>query len=310
MRSTIILFSYLILLSSLTACLSSKPLDLKIQPEEDTFVYRSTNNTETDVSVMGMDQKVVVEQVVEQEYDIQETEEDGTLNIKMTTKSMKVDQTNPMMSMTYDSKNPDSNEPAEMMTGFDNMIGKEFDLKISPKGEILTLETDGGMFDGVFDDVPNGEALQAQMEGQFGVESIRSSMALMTGFYPDTPVKVGDTWTKMKTTTMGMQNEVETTYTLKERKRGIATIEFSSKIKSDPNAEAVEMMGMEMSYDLEGTQSGTIMVNEKTGWAKKTEGTQKMEGTMNMSGGQVGQMSADMKTNVSYTIERLDGTKS
>ncbi|MEM1328346.1 MAG: DUF6263 family protein [Bacteroidota bacterium] len=294
-------------LSLLTACLSKKPLDLNLKTDDTTsFVYETSNTSETDVSVMGMDQKVLIEQSAKQQYDIMGTDESGNLEIKLTTKSMKMEQINPMMTMKFDSENPDENEPADMVAGMQNMIGKEFQMKMSPKGEVLDLTTEGGVFEGTFDNVPNGEALEAQMEGQFGVDAMRSSLAMLTGFYPDEPVKVGDTWTKIQTVTSGIQNKIETTYTLTERKGGVATITFVGKVQSDPDAEAIEMMGMQMSYDLAGTQSGTILVDEKTGWAKQTKGEQNMEGKMNMSGGQVGEMSADMSVSTRYTIERAD----
>jgi hypothetical protein len=299
-------FFCLISIGLLSACLSKKPLDLNLQTEDTkSFVYLTTNTTDTDVSVMGMDQKVLVEQETKQQYDIVGQDNEGNLDIKLTTKSMKMEQVNPMMTMKFDSDNPDENEPAEMVEGMQNMIGKEFQMKLSPKGEVVDLKTDGGVFNGAFENVPNGEAMEAQMEAQFGLEAIKSSLATLTGFYPTTPVKVGDTWTKEQTVTSGMQNVVKTTYTLTERKGGVATITYVGTVQSDPDAAAIEMMGMEMTYDLSGTKTGTILVDEKTGWAKRTEGKQEMEGKMNMSGGQVGQMSADMNTSTSYTVERV-----
>lgn len=296
---------YVIGLVVLSAC-SNKMLDLKMEAStEDSFTYRNTNTTESNVSVMGMDQKVIMEQSTDQEYDIVKRNADGSMDIKLTTTAMQMEQVTPVMTLKFDSENPSENEPTEMVKGFENMVGKEYDMKMSAKGEIIDLSTKGGIFDGAFDGVPNGEMMEEQMEGQFGVEAIKSGMAQVSGFFPDQPVQVGDTWTKNTTITSGMKMLAETTYTLTERKGGIATITFSSQLKTDPNAEAMEMMGMEMKYDLAGTQKGTIMVDEKTGWTKKTEGTQEMKGKMNMSGGAVGEMSADMNTTSKYTYERI-----
>ena len=290
----------------LGACSGTKPLDMKMEASAtDKFVYRTANTTETNVSVMGMDQKVMIEQSTDQEYNIVNRNADGSMDIKLTTLSMKMEQINPMMTMKFDSENPEANEPAEMVKGFENMVGKEYDMKMSAKGEVLDITTKGGVFDGAFDGIPNSEAMEEQMEGQFGIDAIKSGMAQVTGFFPDNPVNVGDTWTKNTTITTGMKMLAETTYTLTERKAGVATITFSSQLKTDPDSAPLEMMGMEMTYDLKGTQKGTILVDEKTGWTKKTDGTQEMKGTMNMSGGAVGEMSADMDMMSKYTYERI-----
>ncbi|MEL6719885.1 MAG: DUF6263 family protein [Bacteroidota bacterium] len=148
--------------------------------------------------------------------------------------------------------------------------------------------------------------MEQQMEAQFGAETIKQSMSQMTGFFPDEPVKVGDTWTKSNKVEAGMAMLVETTYTLRERKDGTAFIDFNAKVTSDPDAKGIEMMGMQMQYDLAGTQSGTIQVDEKTGWTKETKGKQEMKGKMNMSGGPTGEMSADMEVLSEYTYKRIE----
>ena len=255
----------------LNAC-STKPLALKMTAEPSSkYVYRSSNMTETNISVMCMELIVIVDQTTVQEIDIQKTIEDGSMDIKLTTLSMQMEQVNPMMSMTFDSENPEKNEPADMVEGMKALVGKEYMLTMSPQGKILELETEGGAFSGAFDNVPNGAAMEEQMEAQFGTSAIRQSMSQMTGFFPDEPVKVGDVWTKSNKIESGMAMLIETTYTLKERKNGIAYIDFSAKVTSDPDAKGIEMMGMQMQYDLAGTQSGTIQVDEKTKSKKRGE---------------------------------------
>ncbi|MEM6698899.1 MAG: DUF6263 family protein [Bacteroidota bacterium] len=301
-----ITFSLFAIVALLWSACSPKPLALKMTAEpSNKYVYRSSNMTETNISVMGMDQKVMMDQTMEQEYDIQKTNEDGSMDIKLTTLSMQMEQTNPMMSMTFDSKNPDKNEPADMVEGLKALVGKEYVLKMSPQGKVIELETEGGAFSGAFDNIPNGAAMEEQMEAQFGTSAIKQSMSQMTGFFPDEPVKVGDTWTKNNKIEAGMAMMVETTYTLKERKNGIAYIDFTAKVTSDPDSKGIEMMGMQMKYDLAGTQSGTIQVDEKTGWTKETKGKQDMKGKMQMSGGPTGEMSADMDIVTEYTYQQI-----
>ena len=275
---------------------SNKTLQLSLQPDaSQSFTYELTQNVDNTVSVMGMDQQTAMEQTTTYAYNVKQVNTDGSVDLTMAIQSMRMEQATPMMSMVFDSEKPEDNNPADMVAGMKNMIGKKFDIKLSKTGEVLDVTAEEGMFKGMFDGVPNGEMMEQQMEAQFGAETVAGSLRQLTGFYPSTPVKVGDTWTKTSDAQSVMPVKAETTYTLKERKNGIAVIDFTRKLTSDPNAEPMEMMGMEMKYDMNGTESGTYNVDEKTGWATQVETKQDMGGKMNMKGGPMGEMSADMK---------------
>lgn len=302
------LFSILIIATLLfSACSSSKKaVELTLQPTgNQSFTYASTNTTETSISMMGMDQKVLVEQTVKQQYDVKKVNTDGTFDLTITTKSMKMEQVNPMMNMRFDSDNPENNEPKDMVDGLNNMIGKKFDVVVDKQGAVKSLNVEGNLFDGVFDNIPGGEQMAAQFESQFGENAIKSALSQTLGFFPDKPVKIGDTWVKNTTSEMGMKLDLQTTYKLKERKNGIAIIEFVSDAKTDPKEAPLEMMGMTMSYDIKGTMKGTIIVDEKTGWAIKNTGEQNMKGKMNMSGAGMGEMSADMGIVTKYNYDKM-----
>jgi hypothetical protein len=291
----------------LSACSSSKVLDLKLAPQSaQSFVYRTKQTTNTDVTVMGMPQSVSMEQSTDQQFDILKVNSDGSLDLKVTYKTVKIDQDLGMMTMKFDSEHPENNEPAEMVENFKNLIGKSMEVKMSNKGEVLDFKTKGSLFEGVFDNVPNGETMEAQMEAQFGEESMKQALSQMVGFYPEKPVKVGDTWTMKRSVKAGMTMDIETTYTLKSRKSGVAFLDFSGKVKTDPSNSTIEMMGMNMSYDLAGTQKGTIEVDEKTGWVIKTTATQDVGGKMMMKGSPMGDMNADMKIKTVYTYDKID----
>ncbi|NJK83612.1 MAG: hypothetical protein HC912_07120 [Saprospiraceae bacterium] len=303
------LFSTLIIAHLLfSACSSSKKaIELTLQPTgNQSFIYVSTNTTETSVSMMGMDQKILMEQTAKQQYDIKKVNSDGTFDLTVTTKSMKMEQVNPMMNMRFDSDNPANNEPEGMMDGLSNMIGKSFDVVVDKQGDVKSVSMEGKLFDGVFDNVPGGEQMAAQFESQFGESAIKSALNQTLGFFPDKPVKVGDSWVKSTTSEMGMKLDLQTTYTLKERKNGNASIEFVSNVATSPSEAPLEMMGMTMSYDMKGTLKGTILVNEKTGWAIKNSGEQSMKGKMNMSGAGMGEMSADMDVITKYNYEKIE----
>lgn len=300
-KLSLALFGF-VALTMLFSCSGNKALELSLQPTaSDTFTYQTINNTETKISIMGMDQIVMMEQTTDQEYKIKDIASDGTVNLTVATTAIKIEQTNPMMNMSFDSEKPEEAEPKGTLDGLSELIGKEIDVKLSKTGELVSVNMPEDMFNGVFDNNPGGDQVKQQMEGLFGEQSMKSSFTQLTGFYPEQPVKVGDSWTKENLIETGMKMNVKTTYTLRERKGGVAMIDFKSDVATVMDGDGIEMMGMKMSYDLKGTQEGTITVNEKTGWASKTEGEQDMKGKMNMSGGAMGDMSADMVLTTTYS---------
>ncbi len=304
--SKILFFGCLAIL--LLGSCSPKTLQLSLQPKaNDAFTYRMTQNINNAVSVMGVDQETTMEQIMDYDYKVQKINSDGTVELNSTLKKMRMEQAAPMMSVVYDSEKPEDNNPADMMKSMDKLIGQKFNIKLNKTGEVVMVKGSDEMFEGLFEGTPNGEAMSEQMKSQFGANNIASGLEYLTGFYPKESIKVGDTWVKESTKQITTSMVATTTYTLKERKNGIATITFTSDLKSPPATEGVEMMGMTIKYDLKGTQTGTITVDEATGWAKRTDITQDIGGDMKMSGGPVGatEMSATMKVGGTYIYERL-----
>lgn len=287
----------------LASC-SNKALQLSLTPDDRSFTYQLTQNVDNTIGVMGMDQQTALEQVISYAYNIEKVNPDGSMELTMSIAALRMEQATPMMNMVFDSEKPEDNEPADAVSGMKNVIGKKFDIKLSKSGEVLEVKGEENMFKGAFDGVPNGEMMEQQMEAQFGESTIVGSLRQLTGFYPTEAVKVGDSWTKESDAQSAMPMKAETTYTLKERKNGIATIEFTRKLKTDPDGKPMEMMGMEMSYDMSGTESGTYLVDEKTGWATSMEATQDMGGKMSMKGGPMGEMQADMKVATKNVYKR------
>ncbi len=110
---------------------------------------------------------------------------------------------------------------------------------------------------------------------------------------PDEPVAVGDSWSQEMTLTTMLPAVFEITGTLTDRTDGVSTVELECTIKPLPDAPPMKIGPLSMTYKLEGTQKGTLKINEATGWFAEGEMTQEMEGEMIMSGipGQDGEQS-------------------
>lgn len=109
------------------------------------------------------------------------------------------------------------------------------------------------------------------------LESQRQQMTQMVAPLPDKPVGVGDSWqSTMTTPDPNLPATISAKYTLTGRKGGDAIIKVDGTIKSEKG--------------INGTLSGTMQVEEQTGWTKNANIQMTMKGKvqggakMNMSG--------------------------
>ena len=104
------------------------------------------------------------------------------------------------------------------------------------------------------------------------------------GIFPDKPVKVGESWTK--NTTMNIQPfsmAIEAKYTLKSVADGKANIDVASVIKVNPAGQADPRM-KDVKIDLNGTQSGTMVVETESGQLLSSNIKQSISGKINAQG--------------------------
>ncbi|OGC43382.1 hypothetical protein A2Y85_08515 [candidate division WOR-3 bacterium RBG_13_43_14] len=82
---------------------------------------------------------------------------------------------------------------------FSLLLGQSFTMTVSSRMKIVALEGLDEMVDRMIDnlDIPEGmsrEQMKENFQNQFGDESMKETMEQMFAFYPELPVRKGDTW--------------------------------------------------------------------------------------------------------------------
>lgn len=179
---------------------------------------------------------------------------------------IKMDMNMPGMGeMKFDSEMPDTTNPAA--ASFIDLVGKKMSMEMTQSGEII-----------------KGDELEGLDQVNMG------NLGTQFGFYPDKPVKVGDSWEKSSTQNVqNMSMLLKAKYTLKSVDGDKAVVEcdgtFSidhSKSTGDPAADA-RLKEMKM----EGTQKGTMELEVSTGMLVKTDLVQDIKMTMDFGGSPV-----------------------
>ena len=214
-------------------------------------------------------------------FDVVDVDEFGVASVKFTFDEI---QMKSGMGISFDSKDASTlNTPqAKMMS---SLIGQSLNMKIKPNGKVEEITGFEEMFDSMFNNtgLPDNEMMtkmKEQIKKQYSSSSLTESMEQAMAIFPDKPVVVGETWTRTLKVNYGMAMSLQNTWTLKERKDGKAIIDVTTTIVSNDAAEPLDLGMMQLKYNLQGEQSGTIIIDEETGWTVSGDIVQNIHGTV------------------------------
>ena len=103
---------------------------------------------------------------------------------------------------------------------------------------------------------------------------------------------------------MGMTNTA--TWTVAGRSGGVSTVNVTSTMQSD-SAASMSMGQMTIHYDLKGTSTGTLEIEDATGWIIRSKMETDMSGTATMEGSPMGVMDIPMQSKIIATVEPVTG---
>ena len=116
--------------------------------------------------------------------------------------------------------------------------------------------------------------------------TMKGELQNLTAHCSAEPRKVGDTWSRSFVLMQPFLTKVTTHYTLDSREDGIAHLSFTTQTETDPGTET-NCMGKKATIQVKSECSGTLEVDEATGWPINGEGTVKKTGKVTMEGSQI-----------------------
>jgi hypothetical protein len=219
---------------------------------------------------------------------VKDVDAKGTMTIEVAFGPMSIKSGGPQGDFEYDSENP-PDEIALQARALAAMVGQSFTMKLTPGGQVTAVEGVDEMLQKVFDSMqmpegPMKTAIMTDLKRQFGSDALQEMMEKTMAIFPDKPVGIGDSWTRTLTVKTGLPSTIEETWTLVDRKDGTATISSESTLKSDEKAPPMRMGPFLMKFALSGAQTGTLKLDEATGWFVEADFKQKLSGDMILSG--------------------------
>lgn len=263
-------------------------VDLKLNLAEGK-TYKLMTTTDQDIQQKPMGQTQNMEQTIGLglTHTVEGLTEDGNAVVKVTYEKVRyVNDGNPVLGRTeYDSDNPPAEVPL-MAQGFAGLVGQSFNMTITPEGKVTDISGVEDMISKMADGMDVSEAEKAQMKEQlkmqFGDQALKESMENTMAIYPENPVGVGDTWEKEVSITSGFPMTVKNRYTVKSVSDSRVILDVESDVTT--NDAAMDVGGMNIDYDLGGSQSGVIEIDRNTGWVVKSTMTQDINGDVAAQG--------------------------
>ena len=194
-------------------------------------------------------------------------EPDGTIHGTYTYDAVRVKMNGPGGAVDYDSAKGGEAPTHPMARVFAALVGQKLDVVMAPDGRVTDLKGGDRLVEAIAKAVEIPEAARAgfeqQMKAQFGEDALKRNFEQMTAIYPKEPVAVGDTWEAEQRLSLGMPMTVKSTYSLKSLAGGKATVDVRGTMQTDPEAAG----GLpNATFDLKGTQNGTMAIDQATGW--------------------------------------------
>ncbi|HSG80987.1 MAG TPA: DUF6263 family protein [Gemmatimonadota bacterium] len=268
------------------------PLRLQFEPGR-TFTMEMTLDQQISQTLFGQEQQMT--QVMEMTYGVAVEGVDAAGNglVNWTYDAVRFEVNGPMGRLVYDSADPTA-EVSPLLQGYAAFVGRSFRARTTPRGKVLEVSGFEEILQALLQDMelppgPEADAVRAQLEAQLGDQAMQELLTRMLAVYPDGPVAIGESWGSQLSVTSGYPMTVDATYTLNERRSGLAIIGVAATVQSTPGAPPMEMYGMNLSFDLAGDQAGTIEVDLESGWVVRGELQQNFSGQVSVSGGQAGE---------------------
>ena len=263
--------------------LGQEKLDLRLRLKKgDVHRINVTLDQTIQQDMQGLKQQQRQSITITYTFAVNDVDPQGASTIAVKYESVAFHAKMPGGNVDYDSANPPAQVPA-MAGGFAGLVGQGYTMKIRADGQVSEVKGLDQLLAALLAkmNVPEGPARAAAeraLRQQINEQNMKSNLQTVFAPYPDHPVAIGESWMRKTEISLGFPLVIESTYTLKARQGGVATIEVAGKAWSPADAAPVDLGQMKMSYKLTGDQGGSLTIVESTGWTQTADISQKLGG--------------------------------
>lgn len=273
---TIILFVSMVLAGCPVAKKSIESVRLKLNLEKQkTYTY--SLNTHFDMEMLMMSQKIGTGLDMDYRYllNLDKIDSAGNTVLRSTIGDVKMKADVMGMSMGYDSRERVDTSHQDPMSAnirrmFAGMLGKTFQVTLSPSGEIQNIAGLEDIVTGMTNNLPGDEQDKAGMKDKLNEslnqQQIRQAFGQVFNLYPDKPVKIGDHWKReVALGIKGMNSNQAITYTVSDITPDKVVLDLKGEIRSSTDKQLTDSTNK--LPVMNGSEAGTISIDRTSGLA-------------------------------------------
>ncbi len=303
------IINFVLMIAVIAAVQCAKPeisLQLNLKPG-DSFITRMTTAQQITQTVQNMTNELAQEITMDLRYDVTAQDEAGVSTIRVTYERIGFSQVGPFGTFEYRSWESPEEVPLAAQ-GFAILVGKSIEMQLSSRGQVMEVTGIDEILDAMLEsleltvDDQTRAMLKENFRRQFGQSAVKENMSRMFAFYPDKPVGVGDSWDSSAKLATGIPMIIGTQCRITGIKDGKVSLNVKSKIEPNKDERITQIMGMDMYYDIQGTQEGTIVLDSLSGWLVEGQLEQNFDGSVKVTSPQAPEESMDLPMTVSSTI--------
>lgn len=286
-------------------------IDLKLNLKKgDSFYMLVETNQDIAQTMMGQEMKQKQIMIMGYDYDVLDVLSNGNYKIQITYKRVAFKNESDYGSTSYDSSEPET-ESNPAAKSFKSLLNSNYYFICDNKGNVLEVAGLDEMIQEMIESMEfNTEeekiAYRESLEEQYSSEDMKSQLSNSMSFYPNKSVSSGDSWNKIIGNNTGMPMVLTNTWTLNSINGNVSNISVISDLTTNPD-ETIDLNGMTVKYDLKGSQTGEMEVNNVSGMVNTSTVNQDIKGTMTMSSESLPEdmtMPISMKTTMTITCTK------
>jgi hypothetical protein len=225
--------------------------------------------------ILNQELKINLGMTIKMTWEVKESHEDS-YGLEINFKELKADVNMPGMDSGTISVDSNTSADTAIQTNlgpvFKAIVDKPFEVVMTKTGKVKSVTGVDTFFESMIsaidENLPENmrQQITQQFGSQFSEEAIKSQIEQNTGYFPDKPVGIGDSWNnKMQTTASNFAIIIDVKYTLKSVDDNVANLDIDGTV-STPAGYEQEFNGVKAKITLNGTQKGSMKINRNTGW--------------------------------------------
>jgi len=213
--------------------------------------------------------------------------------ILMKITQVRSEQTSPAGTLVFDSSAMETEtnpQAAQMARIFSTLMSHPLTLILDPEtGQQIRIDGWQGYIDAVISEMGIQDEKQRTVLSERLKESAEDQIINngMQGMFPPVfgrTLTIGSSWTTSDRVNLISDMKLDTTYTVEAMTNDTIRLRMQSTMATPPDAQPVDMGIMRVQYELNGSQSGTLVIDRKSGWVLESAMDHNLTGTVTPDG--------------------------